>query len=349
MPSSDHITINIDSNTIFRVLLITVAAVFLYYIRDVIVTAFVAFIIVSAITPVIDYLEKFYLPRTLVVLIIYLLIISGFIYLLSLLIPAIGEQLQQLSTNLPSSSQKITHFADRFKFFKNSQELFREEKRSILMQIGNRFSESWWNIFTQAGSLLRSIFSAIAIISLSFYLNIQKKSVGTFFQSFIPVRHQEYAVVLMEKIQQKIGYWMLGQITLNIIIGILVYIGLTVIGIPYALLLSLLAATFEVIPYIGPIASAIPGILIALSIGPLQGLLVLLMYIIIQQAENHLLVPLVMKRAVGLNPVAVIIAILIGLKIAGPLGAILAIPISAAISVFLSDFIQTKPSVKSKA
>ncbi|MBM3256695.1 MAG: AI-2E family transporter, partial [Candidatus Moranbacteria bacterium] len=141
---------------------------------------------------------------------------------------------------------------------------------------------------------------------------------------------------------KKMGHWLLGQMLLNIIVGALVYVGLTLLGVPYALLLALLAAAFEVVPYIGPILSSVAGILVALSVSPLLGLFVLIMYIVIQQAENHLIVPLVMKQAVGLNPVAVIIAMLIGAQLAGALGLILAIPTTAALSVFISDFVSHK-------
>jgi len=109
---------------------------------------------------------------------------------------------------------------------------------------------------------------------------------------------------------------------------------------------KILAGILEVVPYLGPTISALAGVLVALSLGPVQALLVLGMYIVVQQLENHLVVPLVMKQAVGLNPVAIIVAILVGIKVAGPFGLILAIPLTAVLSVFLSDFVQDEEGVE---
>jgi len=337
-----RVVISIDSNTIFRILLIGLGILFLYYVRNVLVIAFVAFIIVSAIAPVVDFLERFYLPRSIVTLAIYAIFLSALVYLFSLLAPAVGEQIKQLAHNLPAYGQQFSGWQEKIQYLSGSKLFAQQDKSQLLLNLGNRLSEGGLNIFTQAGSFLKGILSFLAVFSLSFYLSIQKKTVGSFLRGFIPKEHQEYAVLLMDRIQKKMGHWLLGQMLLNIIVGALVYVGLTLLGVPYALLLALLAAAFEVVPYIGPILSSVAGILVALSVSPLLGLFVLIMYIVIQQAENHLIVPLVMKQAVGLNPVAVIIAMLIGAQLAGALGLILAIPTTAALSVFVSDFVSHK-------
>jgi predicted PurR-regulated permease PerM len=334
------VLVSIDSSTIFRVLLILLSLLFLYYISNVLVVAFVAFIIVSAITPAVDFLEKYHLPRFLVVLVIYILFITGLFYLLSFLIPAIGDQLRQLAQNLPVYSEKLSFLKDKIQhLFGGNVYLLEQEKSNFILNLSNRLNENWWNIFTQAGSFFAGFVNIIAVFSLAFFWSIQKKSVGSFFKAFVPKQHQDYAVTLFERIQQKMGSWLLGQMTLNIIMGILVYTGLTLIGVPYALLLAIIAATFEFIPYVGGLISAILGVLVALSVSPLTALLVLVMYLVFQQLQHNVLIPLVMRQVVGLNPVAVIIAILIGLKVAGPLGIVLAIPLTAALSVFVSDFI----------
>jgi len=332
------IVVHISSNTIFRLLLIAALTLFLYYIRDVIVIIFISFIIVSAIAPLVDWLEKYKVPRVIAVLLIYVISLGGLFYLLSLLLPTIGEQLKQLALNLPKYSQYISEWLARYQYLLGDK-LVNIQKSEILLNIGKRLSDDSEGIFSQANTLFKGIFGFVMVISLSFYWNVQSKSVGGFFRAIIPNEHQKYVITLMDRIQQKMGHWLLGQMILNIIIGIMVYIGLTLLGVPYALLLALVAAAFEVVPYIGPISAAIPGVLIGFIQSPLTGLAVVAMYLIIQQIENHLLVPNVMRKAVGLNSVVVIISILVGLKLAGALGAILAIPLAAAISVFISDFI----------
>lgn len=341
-----RVTVTIDSNTVFRVILILLGLWFLYYISDVLIIAFIAFIIVSAITPVVDFLERLYLPRSLVTLLIYIIFGGGIAYLLTLLIPAIGEQIRQLAHNLPAYGTNLHYLQEKIQYLSGGKTIFAEDRSELLSNLGNRLSQEGINVFSQAGSLIKGILSFVAVFSLSFYFSIQKKNVGAYLQAFIPEIHREYVSKLVDRIQQKMGYWLLGQMALNVIVGILVYIGLTLLGVPYALLLAIMSAAFEVVPYIGPILSTVLGVLVALSISPLTALLVLIMYVIIQQAENHLLVPLVMKQAVGINPVAVILAMLIGIKLGGALGLILAIPITAALSVFVSDFITSEDSAK---
>jgi len=342
-----RVIVTVDSNTIFRVLLIILGLLFLYYILDVIIIAFIAFIIVSAITPIVDFWEKFHLPRSLVTFLIYVLFTGGIGYLLSLLVPAVGEQIRQLAHNLPAYASSLHSLQDKFQFLTGGKDLLLEKRSELLTNLGNRLSDEGINIFSQAGSLIKGILNFLAIFSLSFYLSVQKKNVGAYLRAFIPETHREYVIKLVDRIQQKMGYWLLGQMVLNVIVGILVYISLTLLGVPYALLLAIMSGAFEVVPYIGPIVSTFLAVLVALSISPFTALLVLIIYVIIQQAENHLLVPLVMKQAVGINPVAVILAILIGIKLGGALGLVLAIPITAAISVFVSDLITTDTNEKS--
>jgi predicted PurR-regulated permease PerM len=147
---------------------------------------------------------------------------------------------------------------------------------------------------------------------------------------------------LIVQIEEKLGSWLRGQLFLSLIIGILSYIGLLVLGIPYALPLAVVAGVLEVIPVIGPIISSIPSVLIALTISPILGLAVAAMYFVIQQLENHLIVPQVMKRAVGLNPLIVILAIAIGSSLLGFAGALLAVPIAVVLQTVVGEVIESR-------
>jgi predicted PurR-regulated permease PerM len=140
--------------------------------------------------------------------------------------------------------------------------------------------------------------------------------------------------------------WLQGQVILGLIVGVLVYTALMIVGIPHALLLALLAAAFEIIPIFGPILAAIPAGLIAFSsFGIGTAVLILGIYIMIQQVENHLLYPLVVRKIVGVSPIVVIIAVLIGAKLAGILGALVAVPISAAFVEYINDLEKDKKRV----
>jgi len=124
---------------------------------------------------------------------------------------------------------------------------------------------------------------------------------------------------------------------LMLIIGCLTFIGLYFLNVPYVLILALIAGLFEIIPYIGPIIAAIPAVILAFLVSPLLALLVVVLYIVIQQLENYVIVPQIMKKAVGLNPIVIIVVMLIGAKLAGVLGLILAVPLTASVAEFLKD------------
>ncbi len=130
---------------------------------------------------------------------------------------------------------------------------------------------------------------------------------------------------------------MQGQLFLGVIVGVLVYIGLSLLGIRFALLLAIIAGILELVPYIGPVLSAIPAVILAFFQAPILALWILILYIVVQQLENYLLVPVIMKKVVGLNPVVVIIALLIGGKLLGILGIILAVPAAAVLAEFFKD------------
>jgi predicted PurR-regulated permease PerM len=155
--------------------------------------------------------------------------------------------------------------------------------------------------------------------------------------AFLPESRQVQACRVAEHIGQRLGGWVRGQLLLSAIIGTMTLVGLTIIGVPYAVLLSLVAAIGEAVPMIGPIVSAVPAIIIAFFVSPVQGFLTLGLYIVIQQLENNLVVPKVMGRAVSLHPVAVMLALLAGSELMGVTGAILAVPVTAALSVIVDE------------
>ncbi len=172
---------------------------------------------------------------------------------------------------------------------------------------------------------------------------MDEDGVGKFLKSISPIKHEKYITALWKRSQKKIGLWMQGQLVLAAIIGMLVYLGLLIINVPNALLLATLAAAFEIIPLFGPILASIPAIIIAYTTGDLTtALIVAGLYIIVHQFENQLIYPLVVKKVVGVSPVVSIVALAAGFHLAGFIGLILAVPISAVITEFLSDFEKDK-------
>jgi predicted PurR-regulated permease PerM len=177
------------------------------------------------------------------------------------------------------------------------------------------------------------------VMSLSFYMIVKKDGAWGFVKNVVPKKYEQYTIGLIQRIQHQVGRWMIGQFILIGIIFILEYAVLSILHVPLALTLALLGGLLEIVPYIGPTLSIIPAVLIGLTISPWVAVIILIAYILIQQIENHIIIPLLMKKAVGLNPVVIILVLLVGGKLAGVPGLILAVPLAAAVSVVWDDVV----------
>ena len=145
--------------------------------------------------------------------------------------------------------------------------------------------------------------------------------------------------MIIVAIERKLGAWVIGQLALAVIVGVITYIGLTLLGVEFALSLSIIAGIFEIVPIIGPIISAIPAVLVALTMSPMMALLVAGLFFVVQQLENNIFVPIVMRRAVGIPPIVTILALTIGGKLAGVAGIMLAVPLVVAMQVIFQSLV----------
>jgi len=214
--------------------------------------------------------------------------------------------------------------------------------RDLVVQIQDWIVNQSGDIFSATGSVFGGAFSFLMIIILSFYLAVQDDGVGYFLRLVTPLSHEKYVIGLWERSREKIGQWAKGQLLLGLIVGVLVYLGLSILQVKYALILALLAAIMELIPFFGPVISAVPAVLLGLSDNLVLGLLVLGFYIIVQQFENHLIYPLVVRKIVGIPPILVIIVLFIGAKLAGFLGLVLAVPITTVLLEMAADYQKRK-------
>lgn len=319
--------VNISNSTIIRVILIFLFFVLLYLIRDIVLIVFVSVIVAAALNGPVNWLQNHKVPRILGVTFVYLIFFLILGLALSLIIPIIAVQVRQLVNYFPEYAGKIgsgfQYFWGKYNIGANFQ--------NILGQIESRLSQAASSIFTTTINIFGGFISAIVILFIAFYLSVQEKGIKTFLMSLIPVKRQSNIADLIEKIEKKIGGWMRGQILLMIIVGFLVFLGLYLLGVKYALTLALIAGILEIVPYIGPVVSAIPAIILSFIQSPILALLVIILYVIVQQLEAYVFTPQIMKRTVGLNPLVIILVIMIGFKIAGILGVVLSIPLTAAI------------------
>ncbi|OGY45258.1 MAG: hypothetical protein A2729_00225 [Candidatus Buchananbacteria bacterium RIFCSPHIGHO2_01_FULL_39_14] len=347
-----NVTINISTTTILKIVGVLLILMFLYFIRDVILMIFIALIFASLIEPLVNWLEKNKVPRGLGVLLIYLVLILFIILTVRLIIPPMIEQVALLANNFPSLWDRFTDNFNNFRQYSEERQLL-DQIQSGLTGLQSGLQKAASGVYSFIISVFRNVINFIMVLVITFYLVVQKEAVTKLFRAAAPAKYQDHLINLFLQIQKKIGDWARGQLILGLIVGVFSFVGLLFIMPKYALVLALIAGITELIPYLGPTLGAIPAVFLGFTVPPItfwRGIAVLILYVVIQQVENNLLVPQVMKRQVGLNPVVIIIVMLIGARIAGIIGLILAIPAATAVSVILKDFIKKSdlPEIKAE-
>lgn len=327
--------IHISTYTILKIIGIILGLALIWLVRDVIILVFLALFLSALIQPFANWGLKYKIPRGLTVVFVYLVSFGLLALIVALMIPTLIEQAVKLSTIFGEKWVVIQDFAKAATNFAATHSLssLKPDLNSIWMQLGGTVT----GLFSTLSNVAGGFVALIVVLVMTYYLVAQDRKALTIIQDFVPVKHQKFAMNLVEAVQAKMGGWFRGQILLCVIIGLLYYIGLLIIGIDSPLVLALFGGLTEFIPYLGPILGGIPIVFVAFVESPLKGLLALLVIIIIQQAEGHFIVPKVMQKAVGLNPLISIIALLMGAQLYGILGALLAIPVATALSVIYKE------------
>lgn len=354
-PRASEKIMSITTGTIFRVALVIIFFATLFYLRDIMLVVLLSIIVASAINPGTNWLQRRNVPRLLAVILTYILLVVALIVVFYFLfIPILNETLNFLS-NLPGylGDLQVWDPAQSSGFLSEGPLSGISQSFSlvdIVNQLDNAVEKFSSGFFSTASAIFGGILSFILVIVLSFYLSVEEDGVTSFLRIVIPYKYESYALDLWKRSQKKIGLWMQGQIVLAVLIAILTFLGLTLLGVENALLLAVIAGVFEIIPVFGPILSAIPAIMIALvSDGLTAALLVVGLYIIIQQFENQLIYPLVVKKVVGVPPIVSILALIIGAKLAGFIGIVISVPVAAIVMEFLNDWEKNKAAKLDKS
>jgi predicted PurR-regulated permease PerM len=357
--------LSISTGTLVRFVCVVLLFVLLYYLQDVVLVVLTAVVIASALEPLILWLGRFGIARLFATLGTYLALAFAFVGVFYFFVPSLLFDAAQFlrgvpqilemvpSSSLAPSPQSVREGTELAQTLSHGitegrsavAELVRPSSLTAVFtdfsQILGGFASGFWdNISVVFGGIV----SFLLIVVLSFYLAVQEDGVAAFLRVVTPERHEPYVVGLWKRARRKIGFWMQGQILLAVLVAILVYLGLTVLGVKNALFLAALAAILETIPLFGPILAAIPGITVAYASGTLiagagvtSALAIAGLYLIIQQFENHLIYPLVVKKIVGVPPMLVILALIIGAKLAGFLGILLSVPVAATLMEYFDD------------
>ncbi len=342
---SDYRLVRLSNGTIIRTILLILATYTMFVLRDVLILVLVAIVIASFVEAGVQLLAERKIGRSLAVPIIFAIVIVSlgavFYAFVPIVVRELSGMLTLLTTYLPSStpidSQSIegaTEFVANIS--KNTS------ATDLIGSIKNATSVLSQGATSVIGSTFGNLLNIILVIVMSFYLSIQERGIDTFLRILTPVRHERYVLGLWNRTQRKIGLWFKGQLMLGLIVGAVTFVVLALLGVEYAFLFGLISGISELVPF-GIIFAAIPAILFAvIDGGVLLGFKVLIFYIIIQQIENYILSPVVAQRTVGVPPLVVLLAFMIGITLAGFWGAVIAMPVAVFVLEYLSDVEQSK-------
>lgn len=334
------VTVQITAGTFVKGILLVLLVGVLWYLRDLVLILLTAVVLASAMEPAIRFFMRYGLHRVISVILMYLLVLGVFAGLLVSFIPPVLDDAANFLARLP---QLLSSFSLSEATHGLIPDINTVDSAALLRDISSTLGTSSDGIFTGLSAIFGGITAFILILVFSFYFSVQETGVDDFLRVVSPNAHESYILGLWKRSQAKIGKWMQGQVVLGLIVGVLLYLGLTILGVPNALLLAVLAGVFELIPVFGQILAAVPALAVAFADGGLtMALLVLGLYLLVQQFEAHLIYPVVVKKVVGVPPLLVILALLIGAKVAGFLGILLSVPIAAAIQEFVADIDREK-------
>jgi len=324
----------------------------LYRFYQVVFIAFIAIVIGTVIRPLVNWLYQRGVPRIAGVILVYLLVLMLLAGFLWLLLPLIFEQSSTLAKEAPGYYQNL-----RAGMMNNSNQLIvglgnllpaalPGLNPPITPQTGEEVVASAEQVLGYIILTSQVLFTAIIILVLTLYWSLDGPRIIKSLLLLIPQNQRESLGELVSAMESKLGFYIAGQAILCLVIGIMALIAYLLIGLPNALVLALVAGVFEAVPVIGPLLGAVPAALVALSIGPDKLIWVVVATAVIQQLENSLLVPRIMKKAVGVNPFVTLLALFAFGSIFGLAGALMAIPIAAMIQLALNHFVFQQSTVE---
>lgn len=341
-----NISISITTGTIIKVILIAAAAYALWILRDLALLVLTAIVIASAIEPGVEFFTKRRLPRALAVALMYLAVLGSVFGIMYAFLPPVLDDVQSFLTSAPqylttlNIPEPLTSLAGQAALGNGNQA---QSLLDTVFAFRSAFYDTSGGLVQIVSTFFGGVFSFFLVVTLSFYFALRNTGVEEFLRIITPSKREDYVVGLWHRAQRKIGLWMQGQLILSLIIGVIVYLGLLILGVPYALLLALLSSMFNIIPIFGSIIAGVIATVVAFGSGGLTlALLVAALFFIVNQFEGNLIYPLIVDKVVGIPPLLVIIALIAGGTLAGFLGILLSVPLAAAFREFIADVDKNK-------
>lgn len=327
---------DLRKNHILQAIIVIIVIWLVIILKAVIVAFFIAFLFTTVLHPAVGWLKRRHFPTALAVLLPIIVVIVVLALIGYFVVPQLATEVQHFSNQVPGYIKDLKH--NGLNLHLNSG--------SITKQLQSHFGTISNVLISATKTAIEIVVGVISIIVVSLYWLGSYERVQRTLLSFVPARTRDRASDVWARIEKKLVSWLVAQVLLGIVIGVLVWIGAMIIGLPFAGALGVIAGLLEIIPTLGPIASAIPGVLLALTISWKTAIAALIMYLIVHQLENHLFSPWLLGRTVRLSPIIVIFALLVGATLYGILGALLAVPVALVISAFVDSYRDGKPHLK---
>jgi predicted PurR-regulated permease PerM len=341
--------------------MLVIGAVYLVgFIKAVLILFLVALFLSATLSPAVDSLQKHHVPRPLGILIIYAIVLGIFITIFTSLVPIIAQQISSLAhsakgmiENILSNQSGDSWFMIKIEpWIKQISESLNQTQvisnlSTSLQELGSQLTNIAGNALGAVLVIFNGLFNMILVLIVTFFMIMNREHTTNFFHSLFPTKYSGYINLKMKQVSLRIGEWVRGQVLLALAMGVLAFTIFSILGLNYATTLAMVAALGEFIPYLGPIITFVSAFLIALNQDPHLALWLIPAYGLIQFIESNIMVPLIVGRSVGLNPVVIIFAILCGAAIGsqvggspamGFLGMILAVPMANIISIFIEDY-----------
>lgn len=310
--------IEISHKTIIFTVLFLASLAVLWNIRSLLIVLFFCFIFMEALNPAVTRLEKMKVPRLMAILTLYVVILGFIAFALAGIVPILIEQTTGLINALPNIIQNTKIFG--------ASAIDLSSQFKIIETLPSGIARAVVSIFS-------NIFSAFVVFIITFYLLLERKNFGKYGQIIFGSIGKRKVLRIIEGLETRLGSWVNAEFFLMTIVGLLSYLGYSILGLSYAVPLALLAGFLEIVPNFGPIVATLVAALVGLTISPLTAVLTVVLGIVIQQVENNFIVPKIMKETIGLNPLVTILLIAAGAQIGDVTGAVLAIPIFLTIEV----------------
>ncbi len=313
-----------------------------YLVRDALLLIYVSALLALGFSPLVRVIERqkvlpvgsARIPRWFAILVPYVVILGMITLLLLLIWPPLVAQAQALWAQVPDMFDRAQRFLVG-KGLLNEHLTLREAMERAQGPGGAAAQKVAGAVVGLAGG----IFGIVTILILSLYILIDADNLRTSMLRLFPVRQRARVAAATREVMVKVSAWLGGQMLLGAVIGTTSAIGLWALGIPFFYVLALVTGIGEMIPIVGPILSAIPALAVAATISLQKTVFVLIFLVVQQQLESHILVPRIMSRQVGVSPVTVLVALLIGGSLLGIVGAILAVPTAAILQVVANELL----------